>query len=293
MRKLLCLTLFLLFPFLMNAQNEIDLWTENPPNSNDIRGREGSLEGERVFNVKDSKLYVYMPEKENANGTAIVICPGGAYRFLAMDHEGHTFAKWLAEQGIVSVVLKYRLPNQHSDVPLSDAEEAMRVVRKHQKDWNVERVGICGFSAGGHLASTLGTHFQFNKNAEDKKIIRPDFMILFYPVISMDEQITHAESRRYLIGNDPSREMIDRFSNEKQVTKDTPPTFLVLTSDDTAVVPENSIRFYQALLKNNIPVEMHIFEKGGHGFGINKTNLPVDEWRLLLNAWLKANNFSK
>ncbi len=274
------------------GQTEMELWDGDLPNSNEISRNEKTLNGVTAA-VSIPKLYIYFPEKEQSAGTAVIVCPGGAYAYLAMEHEGHAVARWLAEKGIVGIVLKYRMPNQHSDVPLSDAQQAIRLVRQHAKEWNVEWVGICGFSAGGHLASTVGTHFRYQKTDEEKQAVRPDFMVLVYPVVSMDTGITHQGSRENLIGKKPDDATVAYYSNETQVTENTPPTFFVLSSDDTAVPAENSIRLYQALLKNKIPTEMHCYEKGGHGFGMNKQNQPVDNWTNVLYDWMRVRGYCK
>jgi acetyl esterase/lipase len=213
-----------------------------------------------------------------------------------MDHEGHEVAKTLNAHGIAAFVLKYRIPNDavmtnKQIVPLQDAERAIQLIREKANEWNINpnNIGIMGFSAGGHLASTLGTHF--NEVLIDNKNnipLRPDFLILGYPVISFDKSIAHLDSRKNLIGQNPTPELVDHFSNELQVTPQTPITFIVHASDDGGVLVENSIRFYQALQKNKVPAEIHIYEKGGHGFGLhNKTT--TDEWFDRLIDWMKMN----
>ncbi|HAH25913.1 MAG TPA: hypothetical protein DCL77_19505, partial [Prolixibacteraceae bacterium] len=210
------------------------------------------------------------------------------------DHEGYNMAEWLAQQGVAGIVLKYRLPYGHHQIPLEDTQRAIRMVRQKAAEWgiNPSKIGIAGSSAGGHLASTAGTRFDLGKPESNDEIekfsCRPDFMLLLYPVITFTEEFGHMGSRTNLIGQGNNWDLVKRYSNELQVTAQTPPTFLVLTDDDNAVPSRNSIEFYMALKKYNIPAEMHIFSKGGHGFGMNKKNLPVDQWPNLFAQWLKA-----
>ncbi|HEX5024878.1 MAG TPA: alpha/beta hydrolase [Agriterribacter sp.] len=245
-----------------------------------------------VSNVSQPTLSIYLPSKENANGAAVVICPGGGYGVLVMQNEGHVIAQYLASRGVAAFVLKYRLPNDKTMLdksvgPLQDAQQAIHIVRQHSKEWNVDpgRVGIMGFSAGGHLASTAGTHF--DNSAVKNKIegnVRPDFMILVYPVVSMTDSLGHGGSRDNLLGKNPSAEKIKLFSNELQVTTTTPPTFLIHAGDDKAVDVDNSISFYEALRHHHIPAEMHIYPQGGHGFVLK---MPVDDWMNLCVKWMK------
>ena len=203
-------------------------------------------------------------------------------------------AKWLAERGVSGIVLKYRMPNGNHEVPSSDARQALRIVRANAKEWGINpaKIGIAGSSAGGHLASTVGTRFDAgNKNSADKLeqvSCRPDFMLLLYPVISFNEAFGHMGSRKNLIGQVNDYALVEKYSNELHVTPETPPTFLVLADNDKGVVPRNSIEFYTALKNNNVPVEMHIFAEGGHGFGMRKNNIPADNWPDLFYNWLKA-----
>lgn len=272
-----CTTLFAQKPI------EIKLWPDGAPNSNGVKGNEQELEKNRISNITDPTITVYLPKE--SNGMAIIMCPGGGYARLAMDHEGHDMASWFNSQGITYVVLKYRMPNGHYEVPLSDAEQAMRIVRDHAKEWKIDlaKVGVMGASAGGHLASTLATHYS-------NKETRPDFQILLYPVITMDETKTHGGSRTNLIGKAPSTELINRYSNELQVSKETPPAFLTLSSDDKAVPADNSIRYYLALLNNDIPVSMHIYPIGGHGWGFRDNFTYKRQWTGELEKWLREIN---
>jgi acetyl esterase/lipase len=237
-------------------------------------------------------VYIYRPAEPN--GAAVVICPGGGYGALAMDHEGNQIGAWLNKHGITGVVLKYRLgPKYNHPIPLWDAQRALRYVRATAPDLKIDpkRIGILGFSAGGHLASTAGTHFDAgNKDAQDpidRVSCRPDFMVLLYPVITFSDPWAHKGSRNNLLGKDPDPKLIELLNNEKQVTKDTPPTFLAHTHEDSGVRPENSVLFYLALKKNNVPAELHIYEKGPHGLGLGKKDTPFASWPDRCIAWLK------
>jgi acetyl esterase/lipase len=242
--------------------------------------------------VSIPSITVYKAAKPN--GRAVIICPGGGYSILAFDKEGTRVAEEMNRWGITCFVLKYRIPDDSTNIdktvaPLQDAQQAIRWVRSNAKEWGVNKsqIGIMGFSAGGHLASTAATHFTFKADAAnaDTTSVRPDFAVLVYPVISFDSSITHKGSRNNLIGTKPSKEAADFFSNELQVTAATPPSFLVHASDDGAVPVENSVRYYQACVKNKVPVEMHLYPKGGHGFGmLNKTT--DDNWLERLKNWL-------
>lgn len=219
---------------------------------------------------------------KNPNGKAIIMCPGGAYAFLAMDHEGHAMAEWLNNLGITYIVLKYRLPGGNHEIPLSDAEQAMRLVRAHATEWKVNphQVGIMGASAGGHLASTLATHYS-------SKETRPDFQILFYPVITMNESYTHGGSRANLLGENPSKELEEKFSNELQVTPDTPKAFIILSSDDNAVPVANGINYYMALLNHKVSASLFAYPTGGHGWGFSDGFLYKRQWTGELEKWLR------
>lgn len=240
-------------------------------------------------------LTIYLPPTDKATGTAVVVCPGGGYGGLAISYEGHDVARWLNTLGIAGIVLKYRVAPDRHPIPMYDAQRAIRFVRFYAKEWKVDpgRVGILGFSAGGHLASTAGTHFDVRdieaQDAMDHLSARPDFMILVYPVITMSDPYTHKGSRRNLLGENPDPKLIEDLSNEKQVTAKTPPTFLVHTEEDTAVPAENSILFYRAMLKHKVPGELHVFEKGQHGLGMDRRpELPFSSWPRLCAAWLEG-----
>jgi acetyl esterase/lipase len=227
-----------------------------------------------------------------------VVCPGGGYGINAIKHEGTDVAELLISRGIAAFVLKYRLPNEKtmkdkSIGPLQDAQQAILLVRKRAKEWNVDpsKIGIAGFSAGGHLASTAGTHFQKSLVENPGHIsVRPDFMILLYPVISFSDEIGHIGSRTNLLGDSPSTELIKLYSNELQVTDQTPPTFLMHAGDDESVKVSNSLRFYEALNQNGVPSELFIFPKGGHGFGLINPTSP-DRWMDRCLDWMKSNGW--
>jgi len=240
-------------------------------------------------------LTIALAPKEKANGAAVVICPGGGYWIVAMDHEGIQVGRWLNDHGISAFILNYRhAPRYKHPAPLQDARRAMRIVRSRAGEWGIDphRIGIMGFSAGGHLASTVGTHYDKGnpKSADPVEQVgcRPDFMILVYPVISMSASYTHTGSRRNLLGDPPDPALLESLSNEKQVTADTPPTFLVHTSSDRSVPSENSIAFYLALHKAGVPAELHIYEKGKHGFGLAPGDPVLSSWTTRCMDWLRG-----
>jgi len=277
------------------AQDKVlKVWPNGAPNHNGMDEPEEKFEGVRVRNVSEAEMYVYLPEKEKNTGAAVVICPGGGYWIEAMDHEGYAIAEWLKEKGVAGIVLKYRLPYGHHEIPSGDARQAMRIVRKNAEEWGIDpsKIGIAGSSAGGHLASTVGTRFDYghpeSTDPLEQLSSRPDFMLLLYPVITFREEFGHMGSRRNLIGEGNNWKLVENYSNEWHVTPETPPAFLILSDDDKTVPPRNSVEFYLALKENNVPAEMHIFAEGGHGFGMNKKNLPVDNWPELFYNWLKA-----
>jgi acetyl esterase/lipase len=262
----------------------VPVWPDGAP------GAKGSQEADKPT------LTVYLPPREKATGAAVVICPGGGYAGLAIDHEGHQVAQWLNSNGVAGFILKYRHhgTGYGHPAPLQDAQRAIRMVRSRAGEWNVlpDRIGIMGFSAGGHLASTAGTHFD-KGNAEaadpvDRVGCRPDFMILVYPVISFTEPFSHAGSRRNLLGTQPAPELVEDLSNEKQVTRETPPTFLLHTDEDKGVPAENSVYFYLALRRAKVPAEMHIYAKGPHGFGLGKKGEPVATWPDRCVDWMRG-----
>jgi acetyl esterase/lipase len=290
---------------LVKSQTEtIKLWPNNAPGTpinSGLAHKEFHDDRFWTYNVTEASIDVYLPAKDRNSGTAIIICPGGGYGFLAMGHEGKDVAKWLNDNGITGIVLKYRLPNDtimenKSIGPLQDAQEAMRLTRRNAKIWDINpnKIGIMGFSAGGHLASTLSTQYNEKVYNSDTTSARPDFSILVYPVISMKTGITHGGSRTNLLGNSPSSELINKFSNETQVNASTPPAFLVHALDDGLVPCENSIDYAMALRKNNIPVELHLYQQGGHGFGLALASKNTEHyWPDGCIAWLKSNGFLK
>lgn len=273
--------------------DEMLLWPDGATESNGIAEAEIVEDNHVVANVSLPKLYVYHPEKGKNTGVAVIICPGGGYIKEAIFHEGHDYAQWLVERGITAVVLKYRLPNGYHFIPLKDAQRAIRTVRYNAKKWGVNplKIGISGFSAGGHLASTAGTHFdKGNQRSYDfieQVSCRPDFMILFYPVITMREAFTHKGSRNNLLGKDYKPEMETLYSNEEQVSEQTPPTFLILSDDDAGVLPRNSVEFYLALKRFQIPAALYIIPSGGHGWGTHPSHHCYQAWSVPLENWLK------
>nr|PZN51147.1 MAG: alpha/beta hydrolase [Bacteroidota bacterium] len=248
----------------------------------------------RVSRVTDPELLVYFAPKETATGAAVVICPGGGYGVLAIDHEGYDIAKWLNSMGIAGIILKYRLPsdeimNDKSIGPLQDVQEAIRTVRRNAAQWSLSpnKIGVMGFSAGGHLAGTASTLYREKVyTPKDDVSARPDFSILIYGVLSMQDGITHEGSQRNLLGQNASQEMKDKFSNELRVDASSPPAFLVHSADDTAVPVANSILYYQALTRAGVPGELHIYESGGHGYGLAPNGSSESLWPEACRAWL-------
>lgn len=243
-------------------------------------------------------LTLWLPPADKANGAAVVICPGGGYGGLAIGHEGKDVAAWLNSFGVAGFMLKYRhAPKYKHPAPLLDAQRALRTVRARAKELGVDpaRIGILGFSAGGHLTSTAGTHFD-DGNAEAKDPIdrvscRPDFMVLVYPVISLTTKYTHGGSKNNLLGKNPDPKLVESLSNELQVTDKTPPTFLMATSGDTGVPAENSVMFYMALREHKIKAEMHIYQNGGHGFGLAPNDPILSTWPGRCEAWMRVNGW--
>ncbi|MBQ8424290.1 MAG: alpha/beta hydrolase [Coprobacter sp.] len=262
----------------------IAVWPDGAAEDNGIVAEE-KIENGRQLNTKTAELFVYLPEKKVNTGVAVVICPGGGYARQAMEHEGSQFAEMLQKKGVAGIILKYRLPNGHHNIPLTDAQEAVRIVRANAEKWGIDpqRVGVSGFSAGGHLASTLGTHFD--------EASRPDFMLLFYPVVTMG-QYTHKGSRDNLLGAEKNnKSLLWLYSNELQITPDTPPALFLLSDDDAAVPPANSVQMYLAMKELGIPASMHIFPGGGHGWGCRETFAYHNEWQELMWRWLFDMNF--
>lgn len=293
--------LILLFSFeaLFSQDTIIRLWPGTPPNRIETDETEIRTETDilRISKVQSPDIAVYLPEKTKNTGKGVLIFPGGGYRILAYDWEGTDIAKWLNSNGIAAFVVKYRLPDSKSlvnahEVPLMDAQRAMRIVRGSHEKWKVDRdgIGIMGFSAGGHLAATLGTLFD-QKTYEpadrfDSLSARPGFMVLMYPVISFKSSAVHQGSRDALLGKSPDSALLNRYSAELQIRSETPPTLLVHATDDTAVPVENSLLFYQGLKAKGVPATMHVFDKGGHGFSLAKDKPYLHSWTGLVISWL-------
>jgi len=251
-----------------------------------------------VTNITSPTLSIFLPDSSKANGTAVIICPGGGYWLNAISHEGYDIAKAFNDMGVTAFVVKYRIPNEAAMTskelgPLQDVQQAIKTVRENALSYNIDstRIGLMGFSAGGHLASTAGTHYE-NKLVQTSVSLRPDFLMLIYPVISFSDSVAHIGSRNQLIGKNPPMDKINQFSNEKRVNSRTPPTFLVHASDDGAVKVENSILFYRNLVKYRVPAELHIYQKGGHGFGMNNPT-TADMWMERCRNWMASNGWIK
>ncbi|MDQ6480961.1 alpha/beta hydrolase [Dyadobacter sp. LHD-138] len=277
------------------AQKEMPLYPGKIPNSTSAANEETTVKGV-VRNVSKPTLSVFLPEAGTANGASVIICPGGGYGVLVIEREGFEVARAFNKMGITAFVLKYRLPSDKtledkSIGPLQDAQQAIKTVRERAREWklDVSKIGIMGFSAGGHLASTAGTHFS-DPLIENKSgtSLRPDFMILIYPVISFLDAQGHKGSRANLIGQSPTEEKIKYFSSELQVQQSTPPTFLTHAGDDTVVPVPNSLMFYEALNKNKIPADLHLYSKGEHGYLKTPT---FDVWFGQCLNWMKTNQF--
>ncbi|WP_138995025.1 alpha/beta hydrolase [Larkinella sp. C7] len=296
---LLSATLLLATSAMAQKPETVDLWPKNQiPNAipneavqeKSELGKDGIL---RISDVKVPTITAFLPPKDKATGAAILVIPGGGYGILAYGHEGEEMAKWFNERGMAAFVLKHRLPddrtqtNKH-EVPLADAMQAMKLIRQHAAKWNVnaDRLGVIGFSAGGHLASTLSTHY--HRGAAASEEAKPNFAILMYPVVTFGAK-AHGGSREKLIGKTPSAEQIAYYSNELQVDGKTPPTFLVHAQDDKGVPVENSIDYYLALTKANVPAEMHIYPKGGHGYALRVQGKgSIENWPAACEGWLKS-----
>lgn len=286
----------------MFAQNfKLPLWENNIPNyiGNKVVDEIDTLDFIVVRKVDKPEITVYLPSKKNSTGEAVVICPGGGYNVLAYDWEGADIAKWLNSKGIAAIVLKYRLPHTANNIegrlsPFLDLQRAIRLTRFNAEKWNINKnkVGVMGFSAGGHLASTLGTHFGekniFTTDDIDSISCRPDFMVLMYPVITFKEPYLHMGSRHFLIGDSPDSSLINYYSNELHVDKNTPPTFLALAGDDKSVPVQNSIMFYEKLHENSVPAEMHIYPEGGHGFSLAHGKGYLETWTDRCIDWIRS-----
>ena len=273
MKKYLLFLAFCLsvFSLTATAQQPIDikLWPNGAPNDNG--------------DAKDiASIRVYLPSEKTATGRAVVICPGGGYSHLAMNHEGYDWAPFFNNMGIAAIVLKYRMPRGNHEVPIADAEEALKIVRNNAAAWHINPndVGIMGSSAGGHLASTIATH--------STKEAQPNFQILFYPVITMMEGFTHQGSRDCFLGNDVKKKDEKEYSNDLQVTRITPPAFIALSDDDRVVPPANGVNYYFELYRHDVPATLHVYPKGGHGWGNRDSFIYHNEMQLDLKAWLRS-----
>ena len=283
------------------SQTTIPLYPDTIPNSKPTADEEKSeINKDSVLiisNITRPTLAIYRPDSRKKTNAAVIICPGGGYSVEAAGHEGADVAKRFTEMGVTAFVLKYRIPNDQAMVnkeigPVQDAQRAIQIVREKSATWGIDKnhIGIMGFSAGGHLASTAGTHFDNTYIANPQNTnLRPDFMVLVYPVISFTDSIGHKGSSDQLIGKNASQERIKEYSNEFHVTAKTPPTFLVHAKDDPVKV-QNSLVFEKALKEHGVPVEMYLYEKGGHGYGMNNKTSPV-KWMDLVEQWMKKMKF--
>ena len=283
----------------IHAQNEVPLYNGAIPNSKPAENLEKHVYNDGILIISDISIptyTLYQPKDKNPKRAAVIVIPGGGYAITASGHEGSDIAKSFNEVGVTAILIKYRIPSDRTMPnreigPLQDAQAAILTVREHAAEWKIDpnKIGIIGFSAGGHLASTLGTHYTESLIPNPKKTsLRPDFMILGYPVISFQDNLTHMGSRDNLIGKDPSKTKKELYSNELQVTKNTPPSFLFHASDDEAVNVMNSVLFYEACINKGVKAELHIYQNGGHGFGlINKTT--KDLWMESCRNWMRNN----
>ena len=299
--KYFLLIIFVMTSIYANSQSfKLSLYPDSMiPNYRDVGEEEVSDTTDivRISKVQTPDIAVYLPSKTNMSGEAVIICPGGGYHILAYDKEGEDIAKFWNSKGVAAIVLKYRLPTSKAQIepyksPLMDAQRAMRLVRYHAAEWGIDanKIGIMGFSAGGHLASSLSTHYdQGDPDACDpveRVSCRPDFSVLMYPVISFTGDFQHSGSRKALVGED--EKLMEYFSNELQITSDTPPAILIHASDDKAVPVENSIVYYQALIRNGVSAEMHIYQEGGHGFGLAIGEGHLSTWPERVYEWVKS-----
>ena len=276
----------------MQAQDlTIKLWDNaTAPHSNHLTGGKKDEGGVRYSNTTEARLYIYEADPAKATGQSVVICPGGGYWLVAIGHEGHDFGKWLAENGVTAAVLMYRMPNHRPEVPLEDAAEALRYMKEeYAPAHGITSVGIMGFSAGGHLAAATAVGaLEYNGDKSHRASLRPDFAVLFYPVITGDALYAHKGSFDNLLGSDRTAELTDRYSAEKLVSEKTPATFMALSDDDGGVPPANSIRFYNALKEHKRPASIHIYPSGGHGWGFRDSFKYKSQWQQSLLEWLEG-----
>lgn len=301
MKIKLFLLLFLMTNMIKTqAQKETNLYQGEIPNSKPAENLEKQVTTDGILRISDISIptyTVFQPAQKSAKKAAIIIFPGGGYTITASSHEGSDIAKSFNDVGITAILIKYRIPSdrtmQNREIgPLQDAQQAILTVREHAAEWDIDptKIGIIGFSAGGHLASTLGTHYETSLIPNPLNTsLRPDFMILGYPVISFQDSIAHIGSRNNLIGKNPSKEKKDLYSNELQITKNTPTSFLFHASDDGAVKVNNSVLFYQSCIAHGVKAELHIYQNGGHGFGL-KSPITKDYWMISCKDWLRNNN---
>jgi acetyl esterase/lipase len=280
----------------------IPLWTGSIPNYQDVGETEyvdTSSDVESYKLVTEPAISIFFPSKKNSSRQAVLIIPGGGYQAVVHKWEGSDVAKWLNSNGITAIVLKYRLPNAKNNIvrdksPIMDAAQAFKLIKENAVNWNIDinNIGVMGFSAGGHLASTLGTHFNDNllNDQSDVLKLRPNFMVLVYPVISMEKEFTHIGSRENLFGSNPELELMEYYSSENYVSKNTPPSFLVHTSDDEVVDVENTISFYKALRNKKVNSELHVFPHGEHGFSLANGLGQLESWKSLCINWLRNYN---
>lgn len=295
MKLLSAIMLFGLLPFLAVSQEIVPLYSGAIPGAKANATANESFANGMFRDVVKPTVEVFLPEKEKATGAAVLICPGGGYSVVVYQGEGVSTAKEFAKHGVAAFVLKYRLPSDatmadKSIGPLQDAQQAIKLIRENAVKWNVNpaKVGVVGFSAGGHLASTLATHFDkpLVENGNNTNL-RPDFQVVVYPVITMQEKLTHRDSRRMLLGDTPSQERIDLFSNEMQVNENTPPAYITHAADDNVVDVDNSIHYFEALRHNKVSAELHVYPKGGHGFIFGRPG-----WMSPLFDWMKSSGWN-
>lgn len=270
-----------------SAQNKpeiIQLWPDGAPESNGLDPAKMVVTDARASATTEAVITLYKPLKPN--GTAIIACPGGGYAHLALAHEGKDMASWMNAMGITYAVLQYRMPNSHSTIPLSDAAKAIKYIRDNAEELGVNgsKIGIMGCSAGGHLAASAATMFPDDAS-------RPDFQILFYPVITMESDVTHQGSRDNLIGKEATEELVELYSLENRVTEHTPQAFIMVSADDRAVPVANSLRYAEALSRNKVPFSLHVYPSGGHGWGFRDSFIYKRQWTGELEAWLRVRIF--
>lgn len=281
MKKIIFTVFTILITFTMQAQQTITLYPNGAPNSNGLEGKEHNRDKEFIVDIATPRMDAFVVPKEKSNGYSVIICPGGGYSGVSHIKEGEDMARWFNNLGISAFVLYYRMPNGHYNIPLQDAQKAIEIVQQNAKAWHLKtnKIGIMGFSAGGHLASTVGTHWA-------KKKHRPAFMILGYPVVTMHKERTHMGSRNNLLGKNASDELVQQFSNELRVNRKTPPTFIFHSRDDGAVPYANATDLKAALDANKVKATLALYEQGGHGYGMRNKTADCKQWPEALKAWL-------